>query len=578
MKATDYLANRISWLGVRTVFGYQGGNIAHMIDSVWRHPAMEFISAYHEQGASFSACGYAMENHTIGVALASSGPGAVNLISGIANAYYDSIPVLFITGNVSTHTMKESSAVRQKAFQENDIVSMVSSVTKYAVTVTDPHDLRFHFEKAVYLAESGRPGPVLLDLPHNIQKAELHFDNERSYTISPSETDDKLLFRDISYMTEVFKSAKRPLIVAGGGAGSDCSKKLINRLLEKWRIPVVVTLRGLDIVSHKEDCYIGFGGAYGNRAANCAVKYADAILVLGSRLDERFLCIGDKSLFSKKRIIHVDIDPVELRHILPEEYGINMEVSRFISALLTQDVPELTFEKWTDTLRRWKKRYQPADEAWTMNKAVSFLSSKAPEDAVFCLDIGINQMCAAQALMLNGQQHCFTSAGHGAMGCSVPTGIGAAFAAGGKTVNCFVGDGALHMNIQELLMLSRYSLPVHVLLMNNRCLGMIRDFQTKAFANRFAATVDILQEIDYRKIADAYHLEYCSVQNETGLQRAAEMMHSSKPCFIELLFAEHADTNPKLGTDMFTQTPLLSDEEIAQMEEEALLCGNIISW
>ena len=549
-----------------------------MIDSVWRHPAMEFISSYHEQGASFSACGYAMENHTIGVALASSGPGAVNLISGIANAYYDSIPVLFITGNVSAYTMKESKAVRQKAFQENDIVSMVSSVTKYAVTVMNPHDLRLHFEKAVCLALSGRPGPDLLDLPHNIQKAELDFDRERGYRVFSAETDDESECRDCSYVTEVFKSAERPLIVVGGGAGSNYSKIMINRLLEKWKIPVVATLRGLDIVSHKESCYIGFGGAYGNRAANFAMKYADAMLVLGSRLDERFLCAGDKGLFSKKRIIHVDIDPVELHHILPEEYGIHMDAGCFVSALLKLDIPDLSFEKWTETLQRWKKRYPSVDDGWTMNKAVSMLSSQAPEDAVFCLDIGVNQMCSAQALMLNGQQHCFTSAGHGAMGCAVPTGIGAAFADRGKTVNCFVGDGALHMNIQELLMLSKYSLPVHVVLMNNRCLGMIRDFQTKAFAGRFAATVDILQEIDYRKIAEAYHLEYCSVQSEEEMKSAAEMMHSSKPCFIELLFPEEADTNPKLGADMFTQIPLLSDEEIRQMEEEALVCGNILSW
>jgi len=187
-------------------------------------------------------------------------------------------------------------------------------------------------------------------------------------------------------------------------------------------------------------------------------------------------------------------------------------------------------------------------------------------------------MCIAQSIELNGKQRCYTSAGHGAMGCSIPLAIGSVYASRDKVANCFVGDGALHMNIQELLMIAKYRLPVHVILNNNNCLGMIRDFQTKAFSSRFAATVDLLENIDYRKIADAYNLPYYRVTDESELQKVTEILTAKEPCFVELQFKNDADTNPKLGMDMFKQLPLLSDDEIKQMEEEVLGCGSIISW
>lgn len=576
MKATDYIANRIAGLGVKVVFGYQGGNIAHTIDSIWRHPDLEFVPTYNEQGASFSACGYALENQTIGVAVASSGPGAINLISGIANAYYDSIPTLFITGNVSIPTMKKGDEIRQNAFQENDIVSMVSKVTKYAVTIMDAKDLRFHLEKALYLAQEGRPGPVLLDIPHNIQKIELDYDSEAGFESSDgNKAFSSSILNDI---IESFSNSHRPLIILGGGATGRKTRVLINSLLEKWNFPVVATLRGLDVISHKKGNYIGFGGAYGNRAANFAIKYSDVILVCGSRLDERFLCAANKEFLSKKTIYHVDIDPVELGRIIHNERTIEVDCQTFFEGLMSSDLPHLDAAPWIDTIQRWNERYPSNDGCWSINKAVDIISRHSEKDAIFTLDIGINQMSIAQSIELNGEQHCYTSAGHGAMGCSLPMAIGAVFANREKVANCFVGDGALHMNIQELLMLWKYNLPVHVILNNNNCLGMIRDFQTKAFASRFVGTVDLLQYIDYAKLADAYHLAYYKIENENELEVCFEALKAKQPCFIELKYQEEVDTNPKLGADMFMQLPLLSDDQITLMEKEALQCGNTISW
>lgn len=576
MKASDYIASFLSKHAVKTVFGYQGGNVAHIIDSIGARDDLQFVSTYNEQGAAFAACGYALEKRTLGVAIASSGPGAINLISGIANAYYDSIPTLFITGNVSISSMKQVDSIRQNAFQENDIVSMVSKVTKYAITVMNPHELRFHLEKAVYLAQSGRPGPVLLDIPHTIQKTELDFEKEKGALMPAKRQTD--FSESIDQIKQAVSNAERPLMIVGGGTTSEKARRMVSELLEIWRLPVVSTLRGLDVVSHKSDYYAGFGGAYGNRAANHAVKYADVILALGARMDERFICTLDKSVFSRKEIFHVDIDPTELRRVFLEEYGVEGDASVFLQSLLASELPHLNFSKWIDTIQKWKERYPSAEEKWTINDSSFFLSKSVPDNSIFCLDVGINQMGVAQSIVLNEKQRCFTSAGHGAMGCSIPMAIGAAFADTQKEIYCFVGDGALHMNIQELLMLSKYRLPIHVILNNNKCLGMIRDYQTKAFNSRFVGTIDFLQEIDYREIAKAYKLDYCRASSREELHLIKDMLLSHSPCFVELSFSEETDTNPRLGADMFNQIPTLSDEEIFRMEKEALSCGNTRSW
>lgn len=573
MKASDYIAKTIVNEKVQVVFGYQGGNIAHTIDSIANNSKLKFVTTYNEQGAAFAACGYAIEHETIGVAVASSGPGAINLISGIASAYYDSIPVLFITGNVSLHTMKDSDKIRQNAFQENDIVSMVSKVTKYAVTVKNPHDLKYHMGKALYLAKEGRPGPVLIDLPHNIQKADLDFDNEVSF--EQENRKEKSILVDADEICSVIENACKPVIVVGGGAENNSIKESIRELLKVWKIPVVSTLRGLDVVTHTYKYYAGLGGAYGTRCANLALKYSDTILVLGARLDERFICTNDKSVFQDKKIIHVDVDSIELGRVIDNEIKVHARLEEFLRKVLDKKLKPVECQAWNELINKWKKQFPSIGEDWSINKVVYELTSSMYKESTVTIDIGINQMCAAQSMMIKENQRCITSAGHGAMGCSLPLAIGAAYASD-KLINCFVGDGALHMNIQELLVLSRDNLPVHVILNNNQCLGMIRDFQTKAFDSRFAATTDEFEGVDYEQIAKAYKLKYCKIKSLSELDEAKKLIRSKEPCFIELCFMQEADTNPKLGVDMFNQIPSLTEQDIKKIKEEILKCENII--
>lgn len=578
MKVTDFIAEYLAKNGVHTVFGYQGGNIAHLIDSIGKRDDMKMVVTYNEQGASFSACGYALATGGLGVALASSGPGAINMISGIANAYYDSIPCVFITGNVTASSLKQKDEIRQNAFQENDIVSMVHKVTKYAVTVLDPEEIRYHLEKAVCLAKSGRPGPVLLDLPHNVQKAEVDFDTASGYTAENEES--TCILDAIDHTVDCMKRSSRPVIVVGGGAGSDAVRGQLKTLLEIWKIPVVSTLRGLDVVAHSHDCYAGFGGAYGNRWANLALKYSDVMLVLGARLDERFLALGDRSLFEKKTVIHVDIDPIELGRVLKREISVMADVQLFLQTLLNSELPHFDAKQWRSVIGDWRNRYLsvPGGGEWCANNAISAITKEAPVNAVFTADVGINQMCTAQTAVIGESQRLFTSAGHGAMGCSLPMAIGAAFAKKSSPIICFVGDGGLHMNIQELLMLKKNRLNVHVVLINNQCLGMIRDFQTKAFDSRFVATVDEFQAVNYADMATAYQLDYCRVTSMEGIRNVSALLNAQGPCLIEVLFPENMDTNPRLGRDMFAQLPILEDQALEHIGKEAFACENIMSW
>lgn len=571
MKLSDYVAQFLRDLGVERIFGYQGGNIAHMVDSITNMDGIHFVTTYHEQGAAFAACGYAYATNGLGVALASSGPGAINLISGIANAYYDSIPCIFITGNVSRNTMKKDLKIRQNAFQENDIVAMVNEVTKYSATVSAAEDIRYHLEKAVFLARNGRCGPVLLDLPHDIQKSEIDPQILRRFIPEPEyEEPSENLRGKAQDVVRMLRGARRPLLVVGGGATSERARRALSELLKGENIPVVSTLRGLDVVSHAHKYFFGFAGAYGNRYANLAIKYSDVILVAGARLDERFIAVNDKSLFEKKQIVHVDIDPNELGHVLNGTVQINSSVEDFLEQMINAGGIQTAHEKWIGILSAWRERYpsEISEKDFSLNSIVSMLTKRIKDHTLFFVDIGISQMSVAQSAYITENQRIFTSAGHGAMGFSLPAAIGAAYAEGVSNVVCLVGDGAFHMNIQEMLMLSKGDLPVHVVLLNNSCLGMIRDYQEKVFCERYAATTDEFKDVDYQAIAKAYRVNYLRVKTMLDIEAAITELNSQRSSLIEIVLAEDSNTWPVLGTDMFNQLPLLTERDWEWIEKE----------
>ncbi|MHC1719532.1 MAG: thiamine pyrophosphate-binding protein [Clostridiaceae bacterium] len=573
MKVSDYIVSVLKKQGVTHVFGFQGGNITHMIDSIGRDPDISLVVNHHEQASAFAANAYALINNTIGVAVSTSGPGAINLVSGIANAYYDSIPSLFITGTVNTTTMLKDPRVRQNAFQETDIVSIVKPITKYAVKIMAAEDVVYHVNRAIEIALENRQGPVLLDIPHDIQRADIDVDAYEYHR------KDVFRFGSPAYVErfrELLCQSKRPVILVGGGAGSSKSKELLKLFLEKAKLPVVASLRGLDVLTHDHGCYCGFVGSYGNRYANLAVKYSDLLIVLGARMDVRQVPPSSNEYMRNKKIIHVDADNIELCRVVDEELSINTTCEEFLGALEEEFMEVLNYQHWIDTIHRWKLRFPSWKEKnlkeLNENDFIHAITSSLKKDAIICVDVGLNQMCAAQAADLSGNRRFLTSSGHGSMGFGMPAAIGASLAVGNRdNVLCIVGDGGIQMNIQELQTIIREDIPAHIVIMNNGALGMVREFQSKILDGRYHGTVIGFDSPDFGAVAKAYGFDYLKVEGVEKYGGAIDMIREKRRSIIEVVLPQEMTSNPEVGDGIFLQYPYLSREEIKMIEEEVEL-------
>jgi acetolactate synthase-1/2/3 large subunit len=329
MKASDYIVSFFVSHHIKYIFGYQGGMITHLVDSISRNEDIRFIQCYHEQSAAIAAEGYARISEKFGVAISTSGPGATNMITGIANAYFDSVPVVYITGQVNTYEYKYQKYIRQLGFQEMDIVSIVRPITKYAVIVDNPNNIRYELEKAVSIATTGRKGPVLLDIPMNIQRAEIHISGSPSYDNFYSRPELEITV--IQQAFSLLQKAKCPLVLCGGGILTGNAVCECNNFLSKTNLPYVVSLMGRGSVDETKDNFAGMIGSYGNRCANIIFSNADVVLVLGSRLDVRQTGNKSNKNFNKTLFIHVDIDIEEIKEsIIENKLAVNADIGDFL--------------------------------------------------------------------------------------------------------------------------------------------------------------------------------------------------------------------------------------------------------
>ncbi|MCR5261555.1 MAG: thiamine pyrophosphate-binding protein [Candidatus Gastranaerophilales bacterium] len=522
MKLTDYIVKFLKEQGINTVFGYTGGSIADLVDSIYKSD-INFVQNRHEQASSFCANGYAEITQNFGVAISSSGPGACNLINGIANAYFDSVPCLFITGNVHSLAEKKSDKIRQNGFQETDIVPMVKGITKFAVKMKNAKDIAYLLEKAVYLAKEGRKGSVLIDIPYDIQRADIDEKSLEHFAAPEKENFDKTVIKDV---VKLLSKAKKPVILVGGGA--KYAKNEIAELIKKVKIPIVASLCGLDVLSHENDCFTGFIGTYGNKYANLALQNSDLILVLGSRLDERQIGYRRNEFAPKAKIIRVEIDPVEINRTVDETISVNADVKEFLQNLLRENLSDITYSDWFKTVNEWKNEFKNGKNVF------GELSEYIPEKAVICSDVGIHQMYLARNLKIKNGQKLLNSAGFGSMGYSLPAAIGAYYADKNNCVVSVNGDGGIQMNLQELQTVSANNLPVHTVIINNKCLGMIRMLQENLFNDRYYASVDGFDAPDFEEIAKAYNLKYLKIEKVEDMNKTADIFNSDKPSIIEL--------------------------------------------
>lgn len=559
MTLSDYIAQFLYSNGVDTVFEMIGGMSVRIIDAIYRSERIKIISAHHEQGAALAACGWAKSKNIPGVAISTSGPGATNLITGIATSYFDSIPVIFITGQVNQNEISNTMEIRQLGFQETDIVSMASPITKYAVQLESASDITKILPKAFEIANSGRKGPVLLDIPMNLQKEEIHYvkgnKEAQAYSnVSLSPQSISIYEDTIDKLNLELTKSQRPLFLLGGGIVQSKTKEIMRAIVDKSKIPAVFSLHGKEILETASNFSVGLIGTYGNRWANMALYESDLLIVLGSRLDIRQTGADTESFKEGKRIIQIDIDK--------NEVGIRVAPEIKDCADLNEFLPPLYDRIQTHDDSHWVSHIKALKNRFIDDKELSDISGINPNYFLkqlgliktqhihgYVTDVGANQIWAAQSIPIAGKQFFYTSGGMGAMGYALPVAIGAALAKidDGKVIVAIVGDGGIQCNIQELELLHRFNLPVKLIILNNNSLGMVKQFQDEICDSRYPGTILTYGAPDFLKIAEAYNIPAITISDKFDINNGLNWLFATRePSILEVRIDVGTGIYPKM--------------------------------
>ncbi|MDB5351635.1 MAG: ivlB1 [Planctomycetota bacterium] len=552
MKASDYIAESLAAQGVTHAFELVGGMITHLLDSIGRKGKTRLVSMHHEQAAAFAADAYGRMTGIPGVAMATSGPGATNLLTGIGGAHFDSSPAVFLTGQVNRDEQKGSRAIRQLGFQETDIVAMAAPITKLARLVNDPEELPSALEQAFALACSGRPGPVLLDIPMDVQRCPIDAPIPPASRRAPKEPDP----RAIAEVLDALAAAEKPLILVGGGLRASGAVESLRALLHHVQLPVVHSLMAVDALPYDHALRVGLIGSYGNRWANQAIGRSDLLLVLGSRLDVRQTGARVDSFKENRTIIHVDCEPGELNNRVTGCLAIEADLRPFVAALAlaASKRPILDRPDWLreiDAARiDWPDTAELRDvPGINPNEFLHQLSSGSPLASAFVADVGQHQMWAAQSLELGADQRFLTSGGMGAMGFALPAAIGAACARPGRPVVMIAGDGGFQLNLQELQTIARNGLPIKMVVIDNGCHGMVRQFQQSYFEERYQSTLWGYSAPDFAAVARAYRIPATTVERPEDLSLALNFLgrDPEAPALLVVKVDTFANAYPKLA-------------------------------
>ena len=563
MKVTQYIARFLKDKGIHTVFELQGGMITRIIDALNQEGGIDIVSMHHEQAAAIAADAYGRIKNKPGVALATSGPGATNLLTGIGNCFFDSVPAIFITGQVNTNEQKGDKSTRQIGFQETDIVAMAEAITKKAYAIKTKDEIPNVFEEAYQIAMSGRPGPVLIDIPMNIQNQEIEDALvEKPFLEKNLTTCDDFINKYINTL----KVSKKPLLLIGRGIRAAQASELFKKFIAKFQIPVVTSLLGVDVLPYTHPLRVGFIGTYGNRWANYALGSSDVLLVLGSRIDLRQTGADIEAFKQGKQIFHVDIDSAELNNRFTDTITLNTDLVTFFEEVQKIDYSYCLPIDWNAEIKEKREAYNDILELKNVkginpNRFMHQLSKGSFKAKGFTTDVGNNQMWSAQSLELNGDQLFLSSGGMGAMGYSLPAAIGASIALNKQPMVCISGDGGFQINIQELETVKRNNLPIKIVILNNHCLGMIRQFQDSYFESRYQSTVWGYSAPNFTAIAHAYGIESFSIEEEEEVSIGLDRMwkDANAPFLLNVNINIHTNVYPKMlfGSPLTKMEPFL---------------------
>ena len=570
IKVSDYIAAFLSAQNINFVYEVAGGMITHLLDSIGRQGRIRLISCHHEQAAAFAADAMARITGRPGVAMATSGPGATNLLTGIGTCYFDSSPVIFITGQVNTYEQKGNKPVRQQGFQETDIVSLARSITKASWRVETPDQVPDILEKAYQLSLSDRPGPVLIDIPMDVQRSDIVCPLPVLLPPPPMKKPEKKLidelFRDLSL-------AKRPLILAGGGIQAARAGQLFRHFVEKVSVPVVHSLMAVDALPYAHPLRVGMIGTYGNRWANKSIGMSDFLVVVGSRLDIRQTGADVGTFKAGKKIYHVDCEEGEINNRVTGCLPVLAHLQPFLStaAEVAAQYRMPDCGEWLNEIVHLRRSWPDIAELKGLsginpNALMHALSGSSNAASAFILDIGQHQMWGAQSLEINSEQRLLTSGGMASMGFALPAAIGASLAAPGQPVVLIAGDGGFQFNIQELQTIVHNRLPIKMVIINNECYGMVRQFQESYFEKRYQSTYWGYSAPDFAKIAGAYGIASLTISKPEDVSPALEQMWQDVglPFLLQVMIDPFANTYPKIafGRPLTEMEPLAKPIEM----------------
>lgn len=553
MKVSDYIALFIEAKGVKHIFELSGGMITHLLDSFSQKTSINIITMHHEQSASFAADAYGRVTGLPGIALATSGPGATNLLTGIGSCYFDSSPAIFITGQVNRHEQKGVRNIRQLGFQETDIVSMASCITKMSYKIESAEEIPKVLNEAFQIATSGRPGPVLIDIPMDIQRAFIEDTSSLEGTDTPNSFD---ISETLNKLISNILTSRKPLVLVGRGIKSSFAGQAFLKFLDKTQIPVVTSLLAVDALPFSHHQRVGFIGSYGNRWANTALGECDLLIVLGSRLDIRQTG-ADVEFFSNRTIFHVDCEEAEINNRIKGCIPIISDLNYFFQEF-EKITDKIIFQKqqdWFSYIKamqlKWPDTLEVKTKGINPNSFIHQLSNVSTNVAAYIVDVGSHQMWSAQSIELINNQLFLTSGGMGAMGFALPASIGASFALNLKPIVAIIGDGCMQINIQELETIKRNHLPIKVIVLNNENLGMIRQFQDSYFESRYQSTWWGYSAPNFEKIGEAYGIESKTITTENEIHDAIKWLWSEerkgKPLLLQVMIDPYTNTYPKIA-------------------------------
>jgi acetolactate synthase-1/2/3 large subunit len=548
----DFFAHFLADKNVNAVFQLSGGMIAFLADSIERLGKSTLINNRHEQASGFAAEGYARVEGQAAVAMGTSGPGATNLITAIGSCFFDSVPALFVTGQVNQLELRLNPKQRQNGFQELDVVSIVKPIVKYAIRITSETDLQLELEKAWQIAHDGRPGPVLIDIPIDVQQERINFYTRAEAPISVTKSSDDVE-KSVANLFELLKSSKRPLILAGGGIRTSKATDIFREMVKKLKIPVVQSLMGIDSLDFYSEFRAGMIGSYGNSWANDAISKSDLLICIGTRLDVRQTGTDQVDFVDGKVLFRIDLDPNELDGRIKTKFAWNVDLFEFITEVNKHgqnlDYSHLMTEIYETKIAKPQESEQYSGLQINPSLLLEAISKVFSNSNGYIVDVGQHQMWAAQSLQIGLNQRFITSGGMGAMGFALPAAIGAAVASTGHWI-VIAGDGCTQLSIAEFQTLAAHNFPITLCVINNNQHGMVAQFQETNMEGRFIGTREGYSAPDFCSVASAFGIPGRKYSTISAFEEDYEFIasHSSGPLLLEFIVPNEAKALPKMGS------------------------------